>query len=481
MKGKGFNEKRRSSYSGFWGKLFVAFLFSIVLSVNPSVQAEGELSTIYHVYVGDDYIGAVDKKEMVESEIEELVEKAEKKHERMKLTTSKEVSFIAEKLFEPSNNNDEVTDKINKELTIQAKVFTVEADGDVVAYLPSKEKAEETIHQFKLEYMDESTLKEAESNMKNEKNPEVKKGDPAVVDISLSKEISHSKAKVNPEKVSTVEEAVELLKSGKKVEKEHTVEKGDTISEITSEYDLTEEKFMQLNHNIESSDDLEVNETLKVTEQRPYLEVIVKEEEIKEASIAHDTETKRTDDLYEGETKVEQKGEDGKKEIHYSVTKVNGETTETKKLDEKTVKEPVKEIILKGTKEKPAQGDGIFSWPAVGGTITSKMGPRWGESHDGIDIAGVSDRTIKAADGGVVTYAQFNNGGYGNQVKIDHKNGYVTTYSHMSSLSVSKGQKVAAGDKIGVMGTTGQSTGVHLHFEVHKNGSPVNPLSYVSK
>lgn len=481
MMGKGFNEKRRSSNSSFWGKLIVAFLFSLALSVNPSVQAEGELSTIYHVYVGDDYIGAVDEKKMVESNIEDRIEKAQEKYEDMTLTTSNEVNFIAEKLFEPSHNNDEVTDEINNELAIQAEVFTVEVDGEVVAYLPSKEKAEETVHQFKMEYMDESTLEEAELNMKNDKNLDVKKGDPAVVEVSLSKEVTHSKDNVDPEKVSTVDEAVELLKSGKEVEKEHTVEKGDTISEITSEYDLTEEKFKQLNHNIDNSNDLEADETLKVAEQRPYLEVIVKEEEIKEASIAHDTETKSTDDLYKGETKVEQKGEDGKKEIHYSVTKVNGETTETKKLDEETVKEPVKEIILKGTKEKPATGDGTFSWPAVGGTITSKMGQRWGKAHNGIDIAGVSDRTIKAADGGVVTYAQFNSGGYGNQVKIDHKNGFVTTYSHMSSLSVSKGQKVAAGDKIGVMGTTGQSTGVHLHFEVHKNGSPVNPLSYVSK
>jgi murein DD-endopeptidase MepM/ murein hydrolase activator NlpD len=98
--------------------------------------------------------------------------------------------------------------------------------------------------------------------------------------------------------------------------------------------------------------------------------------------------------------------------------------------------------------------------------------------HKGIDIARPSDRTIKAADNGVVVSAGWG-GGYGNKIVIDHRNGYRTLYGHMSSLKVKVGQTVSKGTAIGIMGATGDATGVHLHFEVYKNGSLVNPLSYL--
>ena len=118
-------------------------------------------------------------------------------------------------------------------------------------------------------------------------------------------------------------------------------------------------------------------------------------------------------------------------------------------------------------------------WPANGGYISSKMGYRWGKQHKGIDIARPSNRNIKAADNGTVVSAGWNSGGYGNRVIIDHNNGLRTLYAHLDSVDVSAGQTVGKGEKIGVMGNTGNSTGVHLHFEVHKNGTMENPLNYL--
>ncbi len=122
---------------------------------------------------------------------------------------------------------------------------------------------------------------------------------------------------------------------------------------------------------------------------------------------------------------------------------------------------------------------GSFAWPTNGGYISSKMGQRWGSLHKGIDIARPSDRTIKAADNGVVVSAGWDDGGYGNKVVIDHQNGFRTVYAHMDSISVSAGQKVEKGSQLGIMGSTGFATGVHLHFEVYKDGSLQNPLSYL--
>lgn len=127
-------------------------------------------------------------------------------------------------------------------------------------------------------------------------------------------------------------------------------------------------------------------------------------------------------------------------------------------------------------------GTGVLGWPTEGGYISSYVGMRWGHMHKGIDIARTDRSTsppIFAAEDGVVQTAGFNNGGYGNMVTINHGNGISTLYAHMASLSVKPGQQVKRGDQIGVMGTTGHSTGIHLHFEVHENGEFKNPIAYL--
>ncbi|MGD9570631.1 MAG: murein hydrolase activator EnvC [Thermoleophilia bacterium] len=116
-------------------------------------------------------------------------------------------------------------------------------------------------------------------------------------------------------------------------------------------------------------------------------------------------------------------------------------------------------------------------WP-VHGTITSGFGPRWGRMHEGLDIAGGSGTPIAAAKSGTVISAGWS-GGYGNLVVVDHGGGLSTAYAHLSSIAVSSGQGVSQGTVVGGMGTTGNSTGVHLHFEVRVGGAAVNPLGYL--
>ena len=125
--------------------------------------------------------------------------------------------------------------------------------------------------------------------------------------------------------------------------------------------------------------------------------------------------------------------------------------------------------------EDTAKGNGQFVWPTIGGQITSYQGMRWGKFHKGIDIAGPSDYSILAADSGKVTYAGWING-YGKTIKLDHNNGYITQYAHLNSINVNVGDVVSAGDNIGVMGSTGRSTGIHLDFEVYLNGKLLNPV-----
>ena len=129
-------------------------------------------------------------------------------------------------------------------------------------------------------------------------------------------------------------------------------------------------------------------------------------------------------------------------------------------------------------------GTGSFTWPCPSCTyITSRVGYRWHpvsgqwKYHSGLDIGAAYGASIVAADGGTVTIAGLN-GGYGKCVMIDHGNGYYTLYGHMSSIAVSVGQSVSKGETIGYVGSTGVSTGPHLHFEIRQGTTILDPENW---
>lgn len=122
-----------------------------------------------------------------------------------------------------------------------------------------------------------------------------------------------------------------------------------------------------------------------------------------------------------------------------------------------------------------------YIWPAAG-TITSGYGMRWGRMHKGIDIGAPVGTPIVAASSGEVVTAGWNSGGFGNLVKLRHLDGSLTLYAHNSKIHVRKGQQVRQGQQIAAMGSTGRSTGPHLHFEIHPRGrGAVNPIAHLPK
>jgi murein DD-endopeptidase MepM/ murein hydrolase activator NlpD len=141
------------------------------------------------------------------------------------------------------------------------------------------------------------------------------------------------------------------------------------------------------------------------------------------------------------------------------------------------------EIRNEQVKNHAVLGTGTYIWP-VKGRISSRFGYRPHpilkkiKYHSGIDIAAPKGTPILAADSGVVIFSKYN-GGYGKMITVDHGVGYSTVYGHASVLLVGYGQKVTKGQKIALVGSTGLSTGPHLHFEVRKNGVPQDPLKYL--
>lgn len=123
-------------------------------------------------------------------------------------------------------------------------------------------------------------------------------------------------------------------------------------------------------------------------------------------------------------------------------------------------------------------GAGVFVWPADNHSLSGfDYSPE--ANHPAIDIDGEEGQPVYAADSGVVVYSGWNNWGYGNMVVINHGNGWQTLYAHLSAFYVACGQSVFQGNTIGAIGSTGNSTGSHLHFEMMYNGAKVNPHEYV--
>ncbi len=163
-----------------------------------------------------------------------------------------------------------------------------------------------------------------------------------------------------------------------------------------------------------------------------------------------------------------------------TTVKTNKDTTKSKTSTAKTTSSSSKN---KSTKKAVSLNGVQLTVKPVSGIITSRFGSRESirrRGHSGLDIAAPKGRKIKAAASGTVIFAGYS-GGYGKVVKVSHGSGIKTYYAHCSKLYVKKGQKISAGDVIAAVGSTGNSTGNHLHFEVVKNGTSVNPQNYLYK
>lgn len=184
-------------------------------------------------------------------------------------------------------------------------------------------------------------------------------------------------------------------------------------------------------------------------------------------------EKKEEIDLSIIEKYTEKEEEVQTKEVELAKTEIEDKIT---KIEE--------EKIIKEQEENMPSVNGIkLAVVPVSGTISSRYGVSSSirkSTHTGLDIAASSGTPIKVVNSGTVTFASYN-GSYGNLVKVDHGSGIETWYAHTSKMYVSVGQKVSAGEVIAAVGSTGNSTGAHLHLEIRVNGQHVNPQNYLYK
>ncbi|PHV72252.1 hypothetical protein CS063_01895 [Sporanaerobium hydrogeniformans] len=288
--------------------------------------------------------------------------------------------------------------------------------------------------------------------------------------------------------IQTEEEARNVLLSNTDEIVEYELKEGDNIWDIAMANGTTMEHILEINPQIEDETCMQIGEIIKLEVPDPVVSLAMTETVTYKEMIPMEIEYEPSDDLYKDQTKVKVEGADGKKEMTVLYKSVNGKEISRETLAEKVLEEPVTKVILYGTKARPKNGAsesvkapaGLFMHPLNGkGRISSSYGYRGSEYHKGIDIAAPAGTPIYAAAAGKVIYASYNSGGYGKMIIIDHGNGYKTYYAHNSSLYVRTGDQVSKGENIAGVGNTGMSTGNHLHFEIRKNGNPINPYGYI--
>lgn len=196
-------------------------------------------------------------------------------------------------------------------------------------------------------------------------------------------------------------------------------------------------------------------------------------------TIPYETITQENDQLDQTYRATLQEGSAGEAVVTAEIQTVDGQEHGRTILARTVLSEATDEIVEVGTRNVGI-GTGEFDLPVYGYTFTSGFKWRWGKLHSGVDLAVAEGTPVYAADNGKVIVAEDSGNGYGNYIIIDHQNGFKTLYGHNSELLVSVGDIVAKGDKIALSGNTGNSTGPHLHFEVHVNDEKVDPQQYLA-
>ena len=357
---------------------------------------------------------------------------------------------------------DEATleEDLSQEIGLVTQAYSLYVDGELIGATTYEGALEELLAQLQSSTADENTIS-----------------------CEFAEDVKIKHEYVPTEKLMNLGYLAETLYSTKTAEVTYTVKGGDTWSEIAEDHGMTSKELLELNpgYNI---DKIQIGEVLTLSEAVPYLTVTVKQREHYVEDVMYDVEYTDSAYLYKGDYEVTSPGEYGAADVVANVTYINGVETERTVLSSVLLREPVTEQRLQGTKERPTWlPTGTFRWP-ISGRITSYFGGRsspggiGSTNHKGIDIAGSYGIPVYASDGGTVSYAGWM-GGYGYLVEIDHGNGYVTRYGHNSSLTVSVGEHVYKGQQIARVGSTGNSTGNHCHFEIRYNGVAKNPLNYL--
>ncbi|MDE6764077.1 MAG: peptidoglycan DD-metalloendopeptidase family protein [Oscillospiraceae bacterium] len=392
-------------------------------------------------------------------------------------TASEENTDMGEVPNEEEKNDDEinlyggnVSAAIGNDTNDRERAFVVTVDGEVIGAVKANDEITNFLEEKKEEYLTDD-----------------------IVEVSFDKDIEYTYEQyVDPEEIVNQDEIIGKLDSIVSEPLYYEVREGDNPWSIARSNGMTTEELIDCNITFkgEKIDDLTqycpIGAIVQLSEEVPYLQVLTTREVEYTESIDYEIVKTKDPDMYKGDSEVDVPGVEGEKKVRAMVTYRGDVPVSTEIVDEIVISEPVTKYMRVGTRETTTPvstgtgGSGSYFWPVDGGYISAYQGD--GRGHKGIDIAAPYGTPIYAAESGtVIETGDGWNGGYGNCVRVQHDDGNVTVYAHQSSIAVSYGDYVVKGQLLGYVGSTGDSTGNHLHFEVRSYGTYANPLDYVSQ
>ncbi len=438
---------------------------------------------IFHVYVKDQYAGTVSNPQVVdEFKITKYNQvQQENPNVHMVLNTD-EIVLKSEKAYKGESDDTAALAMLDQLLTSHAVGVELMVDGKPVGIVKDADTADQLLAQIKANHGGAAVAQkqQAEKGRVSILSTEAKTlspGESEVQEVEFVQQVEMKQKDIDPSQLVKPEELLAKLETGDVQPTKYTVEKGDSISLIAKKFNISRQVIYENNAWI-VDDKLKIGQVLDLTVLQPTLSVKTVEKVVESQEIQYDTDYELDDNMRAGIIQTISPGKNGLKNVTFLVTKVNGKWMEEEMVNEEILQQPVKAKARKGTKVILGEGTGKFAWPVLSSSISSGFGYRWGKLHKGVDLTG--NKSIMSSDNGKVEYVGYKSD-YGNHVIINHLNGYKTLYGHLSSYSVKVGQIVEKGEKIGIMGSTGDSTGTHLHFEVIKNGTVENPLKYLNR
>ncbi len=387
------------------------------------------------------------------------------------LTENLEKELVVMNLSSENGVRSISAESFSEEFAGKTKAFAVSIDGEVLGGVEDTKTIAQYLRNIKAQYTG---------------------GD--VIDASFDKNIEYTYEQYFAEdEMITEREVIEKLKSVVAEPVYYEVELGDNPWIVARRFDMSLDELYACvtTYDGEVIPDITkrfpVGALIQLSEEVPYLQILVTKNEVYAEKTSYKIVETTDSDLYKGQIEVDIDGKKGETLVTAHVTYKNGIAIKREVVNESVLTEPVTQYQRVGTRSTKTEvkesggGSGDFFWPVEGGYISDPYISNRG--HKGIDIAAPYGTKIYAAETGKITKKESGwGGGYGNNMMLEHDDGYVTVYAHMSSFAdLDVGDTVVKGQLIGFIGSTGQSSGNHLHFEVREYGSYRNPSDYVNQ
>ncbi len=472
---------------------YVAFcaLFSAgLLFMGFDTNYRKEPKECYRVYLEGKSLGLISSKTDLEQHIDKEQEALKEKYQVKKVYPPKDLDIVKEITYdEKIYSTDYIYNKIKDitPFTINGYVVTIsgieqkneegktERTKDEKIYVLDKKIFTNSVDKTIRSFIDS---KELDAYI-NETQAEIVDTGKYIEDIHIENAITIQKDNIPTDKmIFTNEEDLSkyLLFGTLEAQQKYVVKEGDTIEDVSFANKISSEEFLIANPTFKNTDSLLFpGQEVTLGILQPKFRTIEEDHVVEEEEQKYETEVRYDNNMLIGQTKVLQAGQNGLNRVTKKIQMANGEIISAVIASTEEVKPVVNEIVVRGGNSGyyvPGVGD--WAWPTnTPYIITSRFEWRWGQLHDGLDISGTGEGSpIRAVGNGTVITSEYQSWPNGHYIYIDHGNGYITTYLHMSARYVSAGQTVTKGQIIGAMGHSGWATGTHLHLGLWRGGYP---------